>query len=251
MTYGQPAIAPALERLRRRNVQRLLVLPLYPQYSSTTTGSSLRPRRARAVALALDSRAALRQPVLRRTRISPRSPTASRGTGRRTAASTCCFRSTRYRSATSPPAIRITASATRPRVASPSASSSRERMVDRLPVAFRPRGMAAAVRRRDAAYVQARAGGERSPSSARASRPTVSKRSRKSPCGIATRSSRRAATSSTTCRASTRVLRTCRCWRRSCCRHGRAGRSCTGHPRRRLDLEPACASAPLALGAPR
>ncbi|HET7204727.1 MAG TPA: ferrochelatase [Steroidobacteraceae bacterium] len=39
MTYGQPSIVSVLERFRRRNVQRLLVLPLYPQYSSTTTGS--------------------------------------------------------------------------------------------------------------------------------------------------------------------------------------------------------------------
>jgi ferrochelatase len=39
MTYGQPSIVAALERFREQNVQRLLVLPLYPQYSSTTTGS--------------------------------------------------------------------------------------------------------------------------------------------------------------------------------------------------------------------
>jgi ferrochelatase len=39
MTYGQPSIRSVLERLRAQNVQRLLVLPLYPQYSSTTTGS--------------------------------------------------------------------------------------------------------------------------------------------------------------------------------------------------------------------
>ena len=39
MTYGQPSIAHALERLRGRNVRRLLVLPLYPQYSATTTGA--------------------------------------------------------------------------------------------------------------------------------------------------------------------------------------------------------------------
>jgi len=38
MTYGRPSIAAALESLRRQNVQRLLVLPLYPQYSSTTAG---------------------------------------------------------------------------------------------------------------------------------------------------------------------------------------------------------------------
>jgi ferrochelatase len=39
MTYGSPSIKDALERLRRDNVQRLLVLPMYPQYSATTTAS--------------------------------------------------------------------------------------------------------------------------------------------------------------------------------------------------------------------
>jgi ferrochelatase len=39
MTYGNPSIKDALERLRRDNVQRLLVLPMYPQYSATTTAS--------------------------------------------------------------------------------------------------------------------------------------------------------------------------------------------------------------------
>ena len=36
MRYGEPALGTALERLRGR---RVLVLPLYPQYSTTTTGS--------------------------------------------------------------------------------------------------------------------------------------------------------------------------------------------------------------------
>jgi ferrochelatase len=40
MRYGLPSIASALERLRQANVQRLLVLPLYPQYSATTTAST-------------------------------------------------------------------------------------------------------------------------------------------------------------------------------------------------------------------
>jgi ferrochelatase len=40
MRYGKPAIAEALETLRQRNARRLLVLPLYPQYSATTTGST-------------------------------------------------------------------------------------------------------------------------------------------------------------------------------------------------------------------
>jgi len=39
MSYGQPSIAGVLEEFRRRSVQRLLVLPLYPQYSSTTSGT--------------------------------------------------------------------------------------------------------------------------------------------------------------------------------------------------------------------
>ena len=41
MTYGNPSIAAALGELRARGVQRLLVLPLYPQYSATTTASVL------------------------------------------------------------------------------------------------------------------------------------------------------------------------------------------------------------------
>jgi ferrochelatase len=39
MTYGLPSIGATLEHLRRQDVRRLLVLPLYPQYSGTTTAS--------------------------------------------------------------------------------------------------------------------------------------------------------------------------------------------------------------------
>ena len=39
MTYGNPSIASAIESLTRQNAKRLLVLPLYPQYCSSTTGS--------------------------------------------------------------------------------------------------------------------------------------------------------------------------------------------------------------------
>jgi len=39
MTYGNPSIGHALESLMSQNVRRLLVLPLYPQYCSSTTGS--------------------------------------------------------------------------------------------------------------------------------------------------------------------------------------------------------------------
>ena len=40
MRYGQPSIGGALERLRAAQVRRLLVLPLYPQYSAATTASA-------------------------------------------------------------------------------------------------------------------------------------------------------------------------------------------------------------------
>jgi protoporphyrin/coproporphyrin ferrochelatase len=40
MRYGNPSIPAALAQLHRLNVRRLLVLPLYPQYSASTTGST-------------------------------------------------------------------------------------------------------------------------------------------------------------------------------------------------------------------
>lgn len=40
MRYGNPSIASALEKLRSANARRILVLPLYPQYSSSTTAST-------------------------------------------------------------------------------------------------------------------------------------------------------------------------------------------------------------------
>ena len=39
MSYGSPSIEAALQKLYRQNADRILVLPLYPQYSGTTTGS--------------------------------------------------------------------------------------------------------------------------------------------------------------------------------------------------------------------
>ena len=39
MTYGEPSITSAMDKLRSENAHRLLVLPLYPQYSATTTAS--------------------------------------------------------------------------------------------------------------------------------------------------------------------------------------------------------------------
>lgn len=40
MRYGNPSLRSALESLRDRGARRLLVLPLYPQYASSTTGST-------------------------------------------------------------------------------------------------------------------------------------------------------------------------------------------------------------------
>ena len=39
MRYGQPSIASALRELAAANVRRVLVLPLYPQYSAPSTAS--------------------------------------------------------------------------------------------------------------------------------------------------------------------------------------------------------------------
>jgi protoporphyrin/coproporphyrin ferrochelatase len=41
MRYGNPAIEPALERLRERSCDRIVVVPLYPHYASSSTGSSV------------------------------------------------------------------------------------------------------------------------------------------------------------------------------------------------------------------
>ncbi|MFK7852884.1 MAG: ferrochelatase [Granulosicoccus sp.] len=39
MRYGNPSIDSAIEKLAKANVRRLIVLPMYPQYSGTTTAS--------------------------------------------------------------------------------------------------------------------------------------------------------------------------------------------------------------------
>ena len=40
MRYGHPSVAAALQRLQAAGARRLLILPLYPQYSATTTASA-------------------------------------------------------------------------------------------------------------------------------------------------------------------------------------------------------------------
>ncbi len=41
MRYGEPAIAPALQRLAAGDVERIVVLPLFPQYAASSAGSAL------------------------------------------------------------------------------------------------------------------------------------------------------------------------------------------------------------------
>lgn len=47
MRYWHPYVDNALKRLKNEGVRRLIVLPLYPQFSLTTTGSSLRDLKQR------------------------------------------------------------------------------------------------------------------------------------------------------------------------------------------------------------
>ncbi|MFM2343478.1 MAG: hypothetical protein RLZZ210_86 [Pseudomonadota bacterium] len=41
MRYNQPSIEHALEELRQQHIQNLIIFPLYPQYCSSTTGSTV------------------------------------------------------------------------------------------------------------------------------------------------------------------------------------------------------------------
>lgn len=40
MRYGEPSISAALQELQAQNCQKIIILPLYPQYSSTTSAST-------------------------------------------------------------------------------------------------------------------------------------------------------------------------------------------------------------------
>lgn len=54
MRYWHPLIPEAIRRLQAERVEEIVLLPLYPQYSSTTTGSSLREWNRRAAELGLN-----------------------------------------------------------------------------------------------------------------------------------------------------------------------------------------------------
>ncbi len=61
MRYGEPALPATLSRLKSEGCERILLLPLYPQYSSSTTASSFDAVFAWAMALR-------KQPEIRTTR---------------------------------------------------------------------------------------------------------------------------------------------------------------------------------------
>ena len=54
MRYWHPLAAEAIRQLQTEKVEQLVLLPLYPHYSSTTTGSSLREWNRRAAEAGLD-----------------------------------------------------------------------------------------------------------------------------------------------------------------------------------------------------
>ena len=61
MTYGNPSIARAVQSFAAQGIEKLLVLPLYPQYCSSTTGVGRRWHQPRAQALALSAADPLHQ----------------------------------------------------------------------------------------------------------------------------------------------------------------------------------------------
>ncbi|MFO7693477.1 MAG: ferrochelatase [Vicinamibacterales bacterium] len=69
MRYSQPTIASALDALAEEGVSRIVALPLYPQYSLATTGSSFN-----ALAQALDASASRPRPEVTRIESYPDDP---------------------------------------------------------------------------------------------------------------------------------------------------------------------------------
>jgi ferrochelatase len=53
MTYGEPSIDGAFDRLQQADVERIVIVPLYPQYASSSTGSALSAVFGRASARAV------------------------------------------------------------------------------------------------------------------------------------------------------------------------------------------------------
>jgi ferrochelatase len=56
MRYGNPSIASSLERLRSKDVSRIIVMPMYPQYAESSYRTAVAETKKRAVELGLADR---------------------------------------------------------------------------------------------------------------------------------------------------------------------------------------------------
>ena len=88
MRYGRPSIAAVLDELKAEGATRILVLPLYPQYSATTTASVIDAVSNGRAACARCPNCASSTAITTTTATSPRSPSASTTTGSRMAGPT-------------------------------------------------------------------------------------------------------------------------------------------------------------------
>lgn len=81
MRYGQPSIPATLSRLKAEGCTRILLMPLYPQYSSSTAATAFDAAFAWPAKPAISRKSARYAvlPTIRRT--LPRSPTAFENTG--------------------------------------------------------------------------------------------------------------------------------------------------------------------------
>ena len=69
MRYGQPDIHSGLKALRKAGVEQLVVLPMYPQYSGTTTEAVFRPGHSQTQGDGMVSRAFIHPEVSRCARV--------------------------------------------------------------------------------------------------------------------------------------------------------------------------------------
>ena len=149
MRYGRPAIAERIDALKAQGCERILIAPLYPQYCAATTATAndeafaqLRRMRWQPAVRTLppyhDDPAYIA--ALQRQRRESGLPRSISSRRRSSPASTAC------RSGRSSSAIPIIAIARRRRGCS--ARRSGGELIDRLPVALRPRQMARAGDRR-------------------------------------------------------------------------------------------------------
>ena len=101
MRYGTPSIASVLDAVKAAGADRVLVLPLYPQYAASTTASIGDARRGLDAARPQPARDPLRQALPRRPRLHRRArPARQTSTGDATAGPTSsCSASTACRGA--------------------------------------------------------------------------------------------------------------------------------------------------------